>query len=57
MTLPYDFTRCLTAGNGTCPLRNTCARWVDPVRPDGPQSFMAYAGGKDCRGYIKADDE
>lgn len=56
MQLAYDISRCLSAADGTCPRRKTCARWMVPGREGGPQPFSAYPGGEDCHAYIDMNE-
>lgn len=52
MTLPYDYTRCITPG---CAFAAMCARKA-PGRP-GYQSMAEYPGGFDCHGFIYRDED
>lgn len=51
MTLPYDYSRCI---GSECAIKETCARFTSPGRPDGWQSVSDFSQGGACTNFIAA---
>ena len=49
--LPYDYSRCAAS---SCDVKEQCARFTSPVRPDGWQAFTDFSKGDQgaCSDFI-----